>query len=110
MIYCTPCTYHPLEPKIVRVFTLDDILNIGSEYFRTSENALKSKCRKRIYTEVRQMIMYAMFYKGFKDGKVGEKFNRDRTTVMHSRNVVMSLCFSDKNYKTRFNEFLSLLE
>lgn len=110
MIYCTPCTDHPLKPKIVRVFTLDDILNIGSEFFRTSINVLKSKNRKRQFVEVRQMIMYSMFYKGFKDGKVGEKFNRDRTTVMHSRNVVMSLCFSDQNYKARFNEFLSLLE
>lgn len=72
------------------------IMTVISEFYDVSFKELRSKSRKRQHVSCRQLIMWTIRKKtnmSLKD--VGELFNRDHTTVIHSTETIENLLFVD---------------
>ncbi len=80
------------------------------EYFNTTMEALDIKNRKREVVYKRQVFMY--FLKEKTDlslNQIGVKFSRDHTTVIHARNVINDLIFSDPQVRKEIEEIREII-
>lgn len=70
-------------------------LVIDNNGFGITEADLLKKCRKREMVQLRQVSIWAMTkMTGASLKTIGEYFNRDHTTVIHSRDTVNDLIYS----------------
>jgi chromosomal replication initiator protein len=87
--------------KTVRYRGMDFYKQLVSEYFGVPISKLDEKTRKREIVMARQIAMY-LLYKNeqYSLKKIGEAFGgRDHTTVIHSKDLVMDLMYSDEKYR-----------
>lgn len=76
------------------------IIDAVCRKFGVTEEELKSRVRKRRIVEARQVCMYLLKKKTKLTLKaIGDLFDRDHTTVMHSDQTVKDLMAIDKEYK-----------
>lgn len=65
------------------------IIDAICRYYKVTEEQLKSKNRKRLIVLPRQVCMYIIKVKTkLKDDAIAEMFNRDRTTSIHSIDLI----------------------
>lgn len=93
-----PNTTNRDRSRLFRVFDPEIIIKTACEYFRLELDDIKGKCRKRELVFPRQVIMY--FLTEYTDQTylvIGKLFNRDHTTVIHSKDAIKDLMtFDDK--------------
>jgi chromosomal replication initiation ATPase DnaA len=90
------------DAPIVREYEAKEqkIIKIVSNYFNINENDLKRNSRKEEVREKRQIAMFFLLkYTHLSQEKIGEIFNKERTTVIHSRKRILNLFETDKNLR-----------
>jgi len=66
------------------------------EYFEISRKDIESKCRKRVFTEPRQIVYYLLTkYSRSSITAIADYFDRDHTTVIHGTSHIGDLIESD---------------
>lgn len=71
---------------------------------------LQTKCRKRKLVFPRQMIMYFLTeYTDMTYKQIADIFNRDHTTVIHSKDTIKDLMHSDDKVRARVDELKKLI-
>lgn len=68
----------------------EDIVNAVLNYYSVSLENLKSKSRKRKYVRPRHVLFYLLYSAGLTTEDIGRIFNRDHSTVIHGRDVVIN--------------------
>lgn len=88
------------------------IIHLVSEYFRVNIDLVKGKTRKREIVEARQIAQSLILrFTSLSLKKVGEKFsNRDHSTIIHSKQTVLDLCETDKQYFAKFTTIKTIVE
>ena len=93
---------HYVTTEIKTEITIDVVMTMVSEHFKTTNELIKSKTRKREVVEARQLAMHVC--KKLIPSKslavIGEAFGgRDHTTVIYSCKTVENLVATDTNYR-----------
>jgi hypothetical protein len=71
---------------------------------------LHSKCRKRPLVLTRQLIMNFAVHYGCTYDKVGEYFDKDHSTVSYVRQLMKDLCFGDKQFSLKLENYQNDLD
>lgn len=87
------------------LLTKEQLLNLVIENtcaeFGITQKVLKTICRKRNLVEARQIIMFILWEtRNYTLTSIGKIFNRDHTTVIHSKDNIIDLM--------EFNELIRL--
>lgn len=90
----------------------DQIINTVKNYLQVDEKNIYSRCRKREYTEARQIIMYFLREQHPKPKVtvIGKAFDRDHSSVCYAINTVNDLIDTDKNFRAKINDIAELLK
>ena len=84
-------------PGIAR--TIDEII---SDAFGVDVCELRSKSRDRNHVEARHFAMYYRnMYMREPTTQIGQRYNRDHSTVIHARKTVQDLILFDKLFKVK---------
>ena len=96
-----------IEPSKKESISCDKILGLVCDYFDISTNTITSKSRKREVVWPRQVSMYLMsYYSSEPLSEIGKIFGRDHTTVIHGRETVRDLIYSDRHLRDQLNELM----
>lgn len=86
----------------------DLIIKTVSKYYEIDPEELKTDDRHRPLVKARQQsIFFIMRETTLKLKEIGSLFNRDHSTVIHSKEAVDDLSFTDRHYRS---ELLNLKE
>jgi chromosomal replication initiation ATPase DnaA len=100
-----------ISPWPKRVVRSGDIIAVVCAYYDITEDQLRSPVRTYIIRQARQQVMHLLCkHCSLPDMYVGRLFNRDRTTVVHSRHVVSDLCETDTAYRRELLYIEHLIE
>jgi chromosomal replication initiator protein len=100
-----PKTVNRDRTRHINVFTPEVIINTSCRYFDMPLETLQGKCRKREYVMPRQIIMYLLVnYTDMTYLNIGKLFNKDHTTVIHSKDTVKDLISVDDYMRLRVEE------
>lgn len=93
-----------MKASATKGLTIGTIAKAVSEATEISMEALKSKSRKREIVEARQIAMAIMCKERCGSlAEIGFFFGgRDHSTVIHARNTVTDLMFTDKSFHTKY--------
>ena len=64
------------------------IKSVVAEFYDVSVDDLESKSKKGIIPYARGVASYILFQEGYNLQEIGEKFNRDHSTIIHIINIV----------------------
>lgn len=79
-------------------------------YFSLPEDYTIDKTRKREYVFARQICMALMLkHTKLTLNRIGEMFNKDHATVLHSQKTISNLCYSSKKIKSEVQELEKLI-
>lgn len=96
--------------KVDNNVVIDDIVKEGCNFFGVEEKLLLSKSRKNYLVEKRHMIASYLFnVKKCTLMGIGEKFNRDHTTIINSNVTVRDLCDSNPLFKEQYINLITHL-
>ena len=85
--------------------TLEDIIQIVCTHYDIKLNLIESKTRKKEIAFARQMIMYlTRNHTKLSLSSIGDRFNRDHTTVIHACNSIEKYLTTNKKIKEEFDE------
>ncbi|MGR3913302.1 MAG: chromosomal replication initiator protein DnaA [Gammaproteobacteria bacterium] len=80
--------------------TIDSIQRAVAEYYKLRISDLRSKSRARNITRPRQLAMYfAKEHTRISLKQIGERFERDHTTVLHAHNKIIELLKTDERMR-----------
>jgi len=86
-LYAMPGIRIPTQTEKIEI-----ILFHACEYFKVQESQIKGKSRKREYVWPRQVSLYLICkYVNLSLTAIGEYFDRDHTTVIHSYNTACDM-------------------
>ena len=86
------------------------IIRIVGKYYDKGNEYAVAKNRKRENVFPRQVAMYLMTkFTGLSVEKIGAYFNKDHTTVLHSRKSIFNLVDSDKKVRKQIKELESVI-
>jgi chromosomal replication initiation ATPase DnaA len=112
-ILCQPCNYHTLIGFPLRgnlKIEIEDYIKHGADFLCYNKNDIIGTSRKRDLTDCRHMIIaYLRIYKRLTYSQIGNKFNRDHTSILHATNTVMNLCETKNEYKIVFKSLVEFL-
>ena len=84
--------YEEIKPSIY-----DEIIEIVCRYYGHTYDQVNQKNRKKELVMTRHICMFmGSTYTKLSEVNIGKKFNKDRTTVIHSCKVVNNLIETDK--------------
>lgn len=86
------------------------IIRIVSDYTNITPEDLRSKVRERNIVEARQLAMF-FIYKNtpLTLKRIGMEFNRDHSTVIHSKETVEDLYDTDKVFRKKVDDISDLI-
>lgn len=88
-------------------YMLNAALQACIPHYTNSLSSIKAPGRNRGIAIQRQIMMTLIQrHCNFKPAEIGEMFNRDRSIIYHSQQVINDLCFTDR----RFNEQWQAIE
>jgi chromosomal replication initiator protein len=91
-----PKTTNRDRSRLFRVFDPDIVVNSTCDYFNIELVKLQNKSRQRKVVFPRQVIMYFLTeYTDMTYREIGLIFNRDHTTVIHSKDEIKNLMTVD---------------
>lgn len=106
--YTYPGVTRPAQGTIR--MTPQRIINIICNYFGVSDNDVKSKDRRREFTEPRHISWHFLTTKaGMYQRQVGELFDRDHATILHGARCVTDRMSVDSRFRDIVAEIESLL-
>lgn len=95
-----PITRSKCRPMIGSKFERDVIIRIVCEHFGIPFEQLKDKCRRRPVVYKRQILMFLLvYYTNDTYLEIGNLFEKDHTTVIHSKDLVKDLMSIDDKMK-----------
>lgn len=95
-----PKTTNRDRSKLFRVFDPEIVIKSTCEQFNIELVKLQSKSRQRKVVFPRQVIMYFLTeYTDMTYLEIGKIFNRDHTTVIHSKDTIKDLMTTDDKVK-----------
>lgn len=91
--------------KLFRVFDPEIIIKSSCHYFEIDLEDIQGKSRKRELVIPRQVIMYFLTeYTDLTYKIIGNIFNRDHTTVIHSKDTIKDLMTTDDDIRAKVEE------
>lgn len=91
--------------KLFRVYDPEIIINSSCEYFNIKLATIQGKSQKREFVFPRQAIMYFLTeYTDLTYKIIGNIFNRDHTTVIHSKDTIKDLVTTDDDVRAKIEE------
>ena len=101
---------HELEVSVGRVVTEDKIVEAICNKFNIKRDDLFGKKRNKEIVEPRQYCMYLMWRKlNIPISNIGDRFNRDHTTVIHARDKVIELMRENPEIKKMIDELEDII-
>jgi len=94
MKICPCCGFVEIPAK-----SATDVLQKVCDYFSLTPTDMISKIKKRHLVNARMIFAILMLEKGMKEKQIGELLKRDRTTVIHYKDLFSDLMFSDQEIK-----------
>ena len=97
---CIPCKEHPFTKTIP--LDVDNIINDACKFLCVKKESVMGKRRDKHLVDARSIIYHLIRYNphlnyGYK--KIGNIFNKDHTTVIHSVQNVPKFVEVDEDYK-----------
>lgn len=91
--------------KLLRVFDPEIAIKTICEHFGLTMDELNVKCKKRDLVFPRQVIMYFLTeYTDMTYKQIGDLFNRDHTTAIHSKDTIKDIMSTDEKVMARIDE------
>lgn len=108
-MYCIP-KICPLPSRTVLYYPaagrVDEIVNYGVEYFGVSHTCLASPDRHQNIVWARHIICSMLYnYACLTLGQIGNKFNRDHTTIIAGNQKVSILLTNNEPFRDLYNGF-----
>jgi chromosomal replication initiation ATPase DnaA len=111
---CEPCINHGLigiKLRQLRKVHIDVLVSSACMYLGMEEDLITGKHRNRDRVENRHLIMvYLSRERNIQLSQIARKFNRDHTSVIHARKNVDALCFSEPNFKDKYEQLKQYLD
>ena len=91
---------------------IEAVIDSVSKYFNISKNDLLSKKRQKEIAEARQICMYIAceHTKKYPLSYIGERFNRDHSTVIHAREKIKQDIKRDRMLKTKIEDIQNMVK
>ncbi|MBN2893910.1 MAG: chromosomal replication initiator protein DnaA [Bacteroidales bacterium] len=93
-------------------YTIEQIIQIVSDYFKIAPKAVKAKTRKREVVQARHLAMhFAKLLTNKSLSSIGTEFGgRDHSTVLHAMKTVNNLSDTDKEFRSYIEDIERLLK
>lgn len=90
--------------------SIQDYIKTACAHFNLPVEKVISKSRKRELVEARHFIAVMLLRKGYSLKMVAESLGaRHHSTVIHARETVNDLCFSDEDFRSRKERFFNYI-
>jgi chromosomal replication initiation ATPase DnaA len=100
--------YRILKPKGKNsdAYKADGLIRLCCKFFDVEISKIKAKDQKQELADQRHMMMAAIYenLSRCSQEKLGEKFNRKRTAIIHAKNKVKNLCETDEDFRRTYQE------
>lgn len=114
---CQPCNNHCLKSEPVYDFDdMQEVVSYACKFFKTSENKIRGKSRKRELVIKRHMMQSYLFSIKFPLSQIGKYFNRHHTSIMYGRDNIKDLCTTDEKQpekhriKSLYDSFINYMK
>jgi len=77
---------------------INQVINVVCEHFRLSQEQIIEQSRRRKIVEARQIAIYLLCQKKVSQPCIAKYFGKDRTTIIHSRDVVKDMMKVDSEF------------
>ncbi len=94
-------------------YSIHEVVKATIAVYKVTEDDLRSKSRKRIYTEPRQIAIGVLLNSNKKITlqKVGDYFGgRNHSTIIHNKDVFEDQMITNKYFKAKANQVLNHLK
>lgn len=94
-----------------RDFTLRDVMKIVTEHFKCTEEQLKSKSKRAVFSEARKVFFIIGFkFTDYKNLRLlGAELNRDHASLIFLKNGAADLLQSSRIFAANYKECLGKL-